>query len=54
MVSVPSCNTQTRFVCTVEVTVKARKVPVKGERGTVTKDFSHLAVELQKMKQDNK
>merc|ERR1712003_247753 len=38
----------------VTVTSKARKVTVKGERGSVTKDFSHLAVELQKMKLDNK
>lgn len=32
----------------------ARKVTVKGERGEVTKDFSHLACELKKMKQDSK
>ena len=38
----------------VTVHVKARKVTIKGERGEITKDFSHLAVELQKMKQDNK
>ena len=25
---------------------------VKGKRGTITKDFSHLACELKKMKQD--
>jgi len=42
------------FVCAVTVTIKARKVTVKGERGEVTKDFSHLACELQKMKQDSK
>ena len=30
----------------------ARKDTVKGKRGTVTKDFSHLACELKKMKQD--
>merc|ERR1712060_379724 len=38
----------------VTVNTKAREVTVKGERGSVTKDFSHLAVELQKMKLDNK
>merc|ERR1712032_946861 len=38
----------------VKVTCKARKVTVKGPRGEVTKNFSHLAVELQKMKQNNK
>ena len=39
----------------VTVTLKARKVTVKGKRGEVTKNFSHLAVELQKLKQnDNK
>ena len=34
----------------VEVSTKARQVTVKGPRGVVKKDFSHLAVELQKMK----
>merc|ERR1712228_273976 len=38
----------------VKVTCKARKVTVKGPKGEVTKNFSHLAVELQKMKQNNK
>merc|ERR1711981_167455 len=38
----------------VTVNTKARKVTVKGPRGEVTKNFSHLAVELQKMKLDNK
>lgn len=34
--------------------MNARKVIVKGKRGEVTKDFSHVACELKKMKQDNK
>ena len=34
--------------------VNARKVTIKGKRGEVTKDFSHVACELKKMKQDNK
>ena len=39
----------------VTVTVNARKVSVKGKRGEVKKNFTHLAVELQKIKQnDNK
>ena len=38
----------------VTATVNARKVSIKGKRGTVTKDFSHVACELKKMKQDNK
>ena len=38
----------------VTVEIKARKVTVKGDKGTITRDFSHLAVELQKMKQNNK
>ena len=39
----------------VTVTVNARKVTVKGKRGEVKKNFTHLAVELQKIKQnDNK
>ena len=32
----------------VTVNVKARKITVKGSGGEVTKDFSHLAVEIQK------
>merc|ERR1712156_949085 len=38
----------------VTVTLKARKVTVKGKRGEVTKNFSHVACELKKMKQDTK
>merc|ERR1712083_909633 len=38
----------------VTITYKARQVSVKGPRGEVTKDFSHLAVELQRMNQNNK
>ena len=37
------------FVNVVEVSTKARTVTVKGPRGEVKKDFSHLSVELQKM-----
>ena len=37
----------------VEATVEARKVVIKGKRGVVSKDFSHLACELKKMKQDS-
>merc|ERR1719188_1994601 len=38
----------------VTVNCNARKVTVKGPKGEVKKNFSHLAVELQKMKQNNK
>merc|ERR1712039_377176 len=38
----------------VTCTVNARKITIKGKRGSVTKDFSHVACELKKMKQDNK
>merc|ERR1711971_453981 len=38
----------------VTCTVNARKVSIKGVRGTVAKDFSHVACELKKMKQDSK
>ena len=31
----------------VTVTKKARKITVKGPRGTVTKDFSHVALDIQ-------
>ena len=41
-------------IFSVKVTTKARKVTVSGPRGEVTKDFSHLAVELQRMNQNNK
>ena len=34
--------------------VNARKVTIKGKRGEVTKDFSHVACELKKMKQSTK
>ena len=38
----------------VTCTVKARKVTIKGARGQVTKDFSHVACELKKMQQSTK
>ena len=38
----------------VQCTVNARKVTIKGARGEVTKDFSHVACELKKMKQTTK
>ena len=38
----------------VTVSVKARQVSVKGPRGEVKKNFSHLAVEMQKVKLDTK
>ena len=42
------------FVFAVQCTVNARKVTIKGARGEVTKDFSHVACELKKMKQTTK
>ena len=42
------------FFVTVTCTVNARKVTIKGKRGEVTKNFSHVACELKKMKQDSK
>ena len=41
-------------IVAVTCTVNARKVSIKGVRGTVAKDFSHVACELKKMKQDSK
>jgi len=38
----------------VTATVKARKVTIKGKRGVVTKDFSHVSCEIKKMKQESK
>lgn len=37
----------TKLLSTVDVSVKARKVTVKGPRGKVTKDFSHLPCEIE-------
>ena len=42
------------FSAIVTCTVNARKVTIKGKRGEVTKDFSHVSCELKKMPQDNK
>merc|ERR1711913_98929 len=36
----------------VDVTVKARKVTVKGARGTLVKEFRHLAVDIYKPSKD--
>ena len=38
----------------VTVTVKNRKVTVKGAKGSITKDFRHMAVEMQIKKQATK
>ena len=38
----------------VESTVNARKVTIKGKRGEITHNFSHVACELKKMKQESK
>jgi ribosomal protein L6P/L9E len=35
----------------VKVTIKARKVTVKGPKGEITKSFRHMPVELQIKKQ---
>lgn len=37
--------------CAVQVSIKSRVVTVKGARGSVTKDLSHMSVEMQIMKQ---
>ena len=41
-------------VLAVTVTIKSRIVTVKGPRGQVTKDFSHIGVEMVPMKQESK
>ena len=41
-------------IYSVTATVNARKVTIKGTRGEVKKDFSHVACELKKLKQDTK
>ena len=42
------------FGFSVKCTVNARKVTIKGKRGEVKKDFSHVACELKQMKQSTK
>ena len=37
--------------CAVQVSIKSRVITVKGARGSVTKDLSHMSVEMQIMKQ---
>jgi ribosomal protein L6P/L9E len=41
--------TNNHFVIAVEVQVKSRKVIVKGPRGTLRRDFRHLAVDIHKL-----
>jgi len=48
-----------RYVCTpdaplVKLTVKTRKVTVKGPKGEITKDFRHMPVEMQVKKQETR
>jgi len=50
MVSAPAPN----YATAVTVTIKSRIVSVKGPRGSVTKDFSHVGVELKILKQVSK
>jgi ribosomal protein L6P/L9E len=38
----------------VKVEIKSRKVAVKGRKGELAKDFSHIPCELQMMKQNEK
>ena len=42
------------YFAPVTCTVNARKVTIKGKRGEVTKDFSHVSCELKKMAQASK
>ena len=37
------------FLCTVEVSIKSRVVTVKGPRGTLTKSFQHMDLEIVKV-----
>jgi large subunit ribosomal protein L9e len=38
----------------VKVSVKARKVTVTGPKGTITKDLSHMAIDMRVMKMNTK
>ena len=40
----------THFLCTVKIQVKARKVTVTGPRGAITKDLSHMNMDIRVMK----
>lgn len=44
-------NTEINQFCfTVTVTVKSRKVTVKGPRGTLRRDFRHMAIDIKMVK----
>ena len=47
------CVPTLTYALAVTCTVEGRIVTVKGKKGTIKKDFSHLACELKKLKQDN-
>lgn len=38
------------IICIVSVKIKARKVTVKGPKGEITKDLSHMPIEMKCMK----
>ena len=47
-------NRKSFVLFAVKCTVNARKVTISGKKGEVTKDFSHIACELKRMKQSTK
>jgi len=39
---------------TVKISIKARKVTVKGPKGEITKDFSHMPIDIRILKLSSK
>jgi len=37
-------------LCTVKISIKARKVTIEGPRGKIVKDLSHMSIDLRVMK----
>jgi large subunit ribosomal protein L9e len=42
------------YFCIVKITIKARKVTVKGPKGEITKDFSHMPIDIRILKLSTK
>lgn len=42
------------LISTVKISIKARKVTVKGPKGEITKDFSHMPIDIRILKLSSK
>ena len=54
--AVSEANSTSNCNCCTDVTIKAksRKVTIKGPKGELTKDFSHMPIEIKVMKMQTK